>query len=353
MNKTENPLLSGIFDDRPQTSTIEVAFPTLGQFYHDGVMAPGTDFLSIGVKPISLVTEMVLRDPIMLASGRAIPRMIRELVPQVLIPEELADIDIEVILIASRIASYGPVISIDHICGNPEKKEDGELVCGKTNPMRVDLLEHIQKFAPIQDWSLYRIEFPIVDTPQRKTTQIVHLRRIPYKAVLSGIRNSIQIEHDIEPFKEKNLEELLLNDEALNVYERMTEVISAKSVDNLLDSIISVEFVQTVDGATNTSMVYLNQNPEWIKEWLWKIPKEWLDQLSDRVKEIAKELADKNVIDYTCPSCKFKNRVPLELDLNKLFFSDTPPNEPKEKALPVSTGKSRSKSRVRSKISSR
>jgi hypothetical protein len=347
----KNPLLEGIRENIARS--IDVAFPTQGKFYHDGVMKEGVDYLKVTVRPLTINAETALRDPILLASGRAIPKMVQFLIPEVLDPEELCDIDIEVILLATRIASYGAILSLDHTCTNPAKVED-KLVCEKVNPLRINLIEHIQKFNLIEDWAPYQMEFPIEDTPEKKTKQIIHLRRLPYRAVLNSIRQNIQAEHELEPFRDKTFDELILSDEALLAYEKMSEIVSSTGVESLMESIVSVEMVtETPESGISSTMVYTNESRDMVREWLWAIPRDWITEMTTRINSFSQDLAEKNTIEYSCPGCKHKNKFQMQLDVNKLFFSESPLSTPEEEVSPTSTRANKSKSRARSKTLSR
>lgn len=357
----KNPLIDDL--RRGVSKSLQIAFPTNGQFYHEGVVRPGADYTSITINPMTISAELVLRDTILMTAGRAIPRMIEMLVPEVLEPEELSDIDVEVILLAVRIASYGAVISIDHKCENPqtlgdialskpdstaEEKANQNLVCEAVNPLRINLIDHIQKFPVITDWSPYRIEFEI----DKGSKQVVHLRRMPYKTVLNNIRYSLSAERDLEPFKDKTFDQLILDDTSLRAYERLTESTAEANLGTVLDAINAVEMVK----GEESRIIYAHADEDsttMVRDWLWSIPSEWVATLNQRIAEFSKDIGDKNTINYECPHCKYKNSLQLQLDVNKLFFSKPPVSEPTNAVSETSTAPTRSKPRVRSRISSR
>lgn len=330
--------------------TVLVAFPTMGHFYHDGVMRPGTKFTEITVYPLGTEAELLLKDPILMASGRSVPKMITALVPQVVIPEELSDIDIEVLLIAVRLASYGPDLKVEHTCANPEKVQGGVggdiHVCREENTIVLNLIEHIQKYVPIENWDQYRMEFDLGEGSK----QVVLLRRVPYRSVLNGVRNSLMAEGEMEQFKDKNFDELILSEDSLSAYEKMTELLATTNLDSLLDAIVGVEMIRP---GQESKTIYTSTHPQMVQEWLWKIPSEWVGRLNERVIGFSRELSKLNEMKYECPHCKFKNEFQLQLDVNKLFFSGRQPSSPPESPSPISPEPIRSKPKRRSRTSMR
>ena len=325
--------------------TVMVAFPTMGHFYHDGVMRPGTNPEEITVYPLGTEAELLLKDPILMAAGRSVPKMISALVPQVMIPEELSDIDIEVLLIAVRLASYGPDLKIEHVCANPAE-QSGVKVCAQTNTIIMNLVEHIGKYIPIQNWEAYRMEFDLGEGSK----QNVLLRRMPYRSVLNGVRNSLMAEGEMEQFKDKNFDQLILSEDSLQAYEKMTELVASTNLDSLMDAVVGVEMIRP--GQENTT-VFTAEKPAMIREWLWNIPSDWVQKLNERVISYSRELSKLNEVQYECPHCKYKNEFQLQLDVNKLFFSERPRSSLPEKVSETSPEPIKNKPKRRSRTSMR
>jgi hypothetical protein len=96
---------------------IEISLPTRGMFYPEGVLAKDTDPTHIQVGTLGILDEFKYRDPFMLVSGNAMGHLITHVCgKQIEHPEELCEIDVETILLASRLASYGPNLKLTHRC---------------------------------------------------------------------------------------------------------------------------------------------------------------------------------------------------------------------------------------------
>src|SRR5678815_3026901 len=87
---------------------IQISLPTKGMFYPEGVLGKGVDASNIEVGTLGILDEFKYRDPFLLVSGNAMSYLIKHLCrDQILLPEELCEIDVETILLAARLASYG------------------------------------------------------------------------------------------------------------------------------------------------------------------------------------------------------------------------------------------------------
>ena len=113
--------------------TAEIRLPTGGLFYSedDDVLEEGADPERIEVGTINIIAEQSYRDPLLLASGRGLPKMIKHVCPSIKRPEELSEIDIDLILYTTRMLSFGNDMIVNHQCihgepnPNPKKRRRG------------------------------------------------------------------------------------------------------------------------------------------------------------------------------------------------------------------------------------
>lgn len=311
-----NPLVDDIAEKQ---IGMEIAIPTLGMFYYPDVLREGTNPEKLMVYPISSYADMMLKDPILLASGRSVPKMIQTVCPSILRPDDLADIDIEAILLACRLISFGPTLKFQNTCTNPDH-EEGVAPCRHEATVSLNLIQHIQKYAPMDPTMVseqYRVELD-------ELGQVVYLRPMPYAAILKGIRSAMASEKGFEKFGETRIDDLIMDDTMIEVYANMIDHSAANNIDVLVDCIFYAE-------TRNKTKI---NDPEMIREWLWRIPSELVGKIRERVSMISRETAEKSTVEYECPQCHYNNRVQIQLDAQKLFFSgrdssnSTPPSEP-------------------------
>lgn len=288
-----NPLLDDI-EELDVMTAIEIALPTRGYFYpEDEVLHPDADPDSISVKPLSVLEETTFSDPLMMISGRAVNRIINRVVPSVIDPARLCEVDIQAILIACRIASRGSMLKLKHTCSS----------CNHDNPMELNLDEHIQNFNPYspEEFTQFKLILPVVG-------QVVNLRPILYEdsinITMDVMKSSLEM-GSYEGVSDKDA----LTEEFIDNYKVQFE----KSLDTNLSAIISsIYYIETKSGGH----VY---DHDMMHEWLMKLPPEDVDAIRDRIKLLNDRIRDMSKIEYQCQSCNETSTLYVELDPQKLF----------------------------------
>lgn len=320
-----NPLLDGI-KESGTVETIKVALPTMGRFYEDGVIDPNEAAEDLEVRAIGIMAELTTRDPFLLASGKGIELLIPQVCPAILQPSKLAEIDLEAILIAARIATHGNIMAVDHKCTHKvlaeEDKEGEEKECGEENQIEVDLYDIILRYAPIEFNSNYIVEFP-------KYKQKVYLRPIEYGQAMSILKDSLKSMTKTEEFNNTPVDDLMDDENRLDEY---AEYITKQAITTMGGIINSVFFVETDSG----DRVF---DREQIKEWLLAISKDDVKEILDKASDLSKELQGNTIIKYKCNGCGHENSTNIELDVQRLFFFTPHSSKPKKKPVHISKPK--------------
>ena len=211
---SKNPLMQGLIENEAFPA-VSIALPSGGRWYADDVLETGVNPLDVPVGVIGVLAEQNYRDPWLILSGESIPRMLRTVCPAIHRPDALCEIDLEAILLASRLVSYGPTLELNYACIGPtpeaKKKKEAttlaevsvetdaeelEHTCGHKNIITVDVNEHIMRYAPMEDDAvtgyILRLE---------RVNQTVHLRPLPYKNVIGLIKDNIQRDRQVKGFQ--------------------------------------------------------------------------------------------------------------------------------------------------------
>lgn len=320
-----NPLLDSV-QESGKMETVSITLPTMGRFYEDGVIAEGTNIDEVEVRAIGIMAELTTRDPFLLASGKGVEMLIPQVCPVILQPSKLAEIDLEAILIASRIATHGNIMAVDHTCDNPVQAEEGKEVelCGEENKIEVDLYDIIMRYAPLEFNSNYMVEFP-------KYGQKVFLRPIEYGQAMSILKDSLGSMTENAAFENTPITEIINDEERLDDY---ANYIAKQAVTTMGGIINSIFFVETKNG----DKVF---DHDQIKEWLLAISKDDVKEILSKASDLNKELQGNTVIKYKCNGCGHENTTNIELDMQRLFFF-TPPSS-KQQKTPAPTSKTRGK----------
>ena len=342
-----NPLIQDLIQNEAFPS-VGVALPTGGRWYADSVIAEGADPLDLTVGVLGILAEQNYRDPWLLLSGEAIPRMFKSVCPEVIEANELCDLDLEAILLASRLVSYGPKLELNHTCtGQVEdtaanelaaKAEDGAkapepimMPCGHENKIDLDFNEHILRYGVIDDSvvdELFVYELKILP-------QIVHLRPMPYHRTIEQMKEGVTQEKQMNSLSEVKIEDLIIDAEAIGRYTRVIDMASASAVDNIASCIHGIE-------QTNGVIV---TGEEIIREWLLALPATEAEGITDQINKITRWSLAFSEIKYNCGACDHENVFRLELDANRLFGRAGDSTQPKKLSPKSKTGAKKRKIR--------
>lgn len=296
-----NPLIA---DFAGKVGSILVELPTAGAFYGPGMFLPGTDPTKLAIMPISVVDEINFKDPFKIVSGMAVLEMLSK-VAKILRPSELCKIDVDLILIAARVASYGSKLDVTVRCQNMmavKSDADGnELLgpCGESVDLKIDLNRIISQFQNVGTVEQWQTTLP--------NKQIVQLMPMPYTSVVRGmmeVANQAKEAKQLElQHKDKDIYEVS------KLHESTMDKAAQLQVLLMIDSIASVR--------TTTGTVVSDKRQ--IAEWLRTVPVQWILSISDMLNEKTKLLEGYGMTSYKCPSCSFKNELPVNMDMTSFF----------------------------------
>lgn len=312
-----NPLIEELSNSLPG---VAISLPTQGIYYGKGVLAPNADVNEIEVGCLTMIDELKGRDPYLLASGQAMRGMVARLCPDVLDPDRLCDIDIEAILLAARIASYGDTLPIHTKCQNPERIElldpDSGVPTGEFRPacileedLMISLTELMYNYAPITD----RFEFVLL--PYGQT---VRLQPLTHKGSLALTRTLIDRQRELKLLEQYEQEgEVSLSDlgeDALIQYMRIVDTSINLTTDLIVDAIHTV----------TTSKGEVVSDKKVILEWLHRLPSDKVKELNEEINRLVDRLKQMSCVTHACPECGWVNKIPVILDAQKLFSSGAP-----------------------------
>lgn len=109
-----NPLASHF-----RVTNVHQALPTGGQFFGEGEFEAAING-EVGVMPMTAKDEIVLKNPDALLNGDALESLFRSCVPGIKAPRKISVPDMDVLLLAIKLASYGDGLEVNLTC--PECK---------------------------------------------------------------------------------------------------------------------------------------------------------------------------------------------------------------------------------------
>jgi hypothetical protein len=291
----ENPLLEELRQSLPG---VTVALPTGGLFYPTGVLAEGADPSHLRIGPFSMWQEIEFRDPYKIASGDAIWRMIGHVAPQVSQPKLLAAVDVDAIMVAARIASYGPKMEMEVTCNNPATKKEGDKevpACRHQATVPVDMLRLATGYVSIGRPEQYQVTMD--------NGQVVQIRPVRYESMIEMMKLMLEQRKRASKVKDQD-----------DVPEELVREMFAGAIDfNVRMLRDSVAWVRTKGGV-------MVREAKAIAAWLDQVPTRYIDLMSEKMDQMTELTKHAGTIKYKCPVCGHaQDSISVTTDFTRFF----------------------------------
>ena len=225
--------------------------------------------------------EIVVKTPDSLMSGESTVRVIQSCCPVIKDAWKLSTLDLEVVLAAIRIATYGNEINISHTCPHCKTSNDYTLDLSK-------VIEHFKSFAYNGKVNLDKLT--------------INLRPLTYKQAT---------EFNIKNY---NLQRRLAQTTTLEDEEQQKNIIQElfKELGVLQNEIFSasIDSVEIADKVVNER--------EFIMEWLQNCDKDVFDRIKEQFETTRIQMRSPP-FEGECDNCHEKNAVYLDLDESSFF----------------------------------
>lgn len=275
--KPSNPLAKHF--RRP---SIYYKLPSNGRFYPEGSLdLPVTG--EIPIYPMTTADEITLKTPDALINGSGIVSVIQSCCPNILDPWKMPSIDVDAVLIAIRIASYGQVMPISSQC--PYCQEEHDFDINLTN-------------------LITQVKCPNFDTPIDYDDLKIKLKPQQYLMIN---------QNSVANFEEQRIIQTL---NATDIDDEVKTAKLAASLRNLLDASIeqlvnSTDYILTEDGTKVQECEYLT---EFYKNADSKVTRVIEKRLADIAIEGALPMTH-----LGCSACGKEYDTPLEFDYARFF----------------------------------
>lgn len=315
-----NPLLDDL-----STPVVTITLPTQGLFYTDDIIDKTIDLNDAPVYAFSLAQEAAYQDVYRIIGGTATSDLVKQCAPWVAKPLELANCDIEMIMIGARIASYGEKLELDVTCGNPETHEVpsvadktkmvSELVCGRKTSVKLDLTDLMAQYPTLdnpKDWTL------------KVGTNTVYLRPARMKDELAVVKMMVT---------EANRMQALASGELPTDPDKAAEFVSGIQA-SLAGVQISSSYLQLKSSIASikTAKGVEVRDEDQITEWLQKIAPQSLSRIREKIVALMEPFKSAGNFDFECPLCGHKTpQIPAVSNPEVLFsggFTASPSAKP-------------------------
>jgi len=275
-NKRTNPLANWYRQPK-----IYIRLPSRGRFYPEGSL----DTSITGDYPVYAMTakdELMFKTPDALLNGQSTVEVIKSCVPAILNPWLMPSIDLDAVLVAIRIATYGENMEVGTTCPS----------CGTENHYDVPLttwLDHLNSH-----------EYPDIIAVDPLT---VHVRPFTYNEMTKNGLKTMEHQRILE----------VINDEKLSDEEKLDKF--SKSFVKLTE--MTVDLISTCISRIDTPDGFSEDVTE-IKEFIDNAPSEVFDKISTHVSDI-KSRMEIPPMTVKCAECSTDFLMPIVMDQSNFF----------------------------------
>ena len=258
---------------------IYVRLPSRGLFSSLGSIENASDELP--VMSMTGMDELILKTPDALLNGSATVKVIESCCPNIKNGWEISSLDLDMMLIAIRIATYGPNMDVGHVCAN----------CGSDNDYDVNLMNLIEHFNTCK----YDPKVVLKDLT-------VYIKPLSYKVMTqfnsknfelqSQLRQALEIED--EEVKDRLISEL---------YEKLASLQNESYLE-------SVERVEAPEGTVDERA--------YILEWLQNSEKSIFTAIKEQIDLNNKTWRIPNM-PVKCENCGHDSELEIEMDQASFF----------------------------------
>jgi hypothetical protein len=264
---------------------IYVKLPSDGNYYPPGALAM-PDNRELAVLPMTAVDEITSRTPDALFNGSAVMEIINSCIPAIKNPWAMPVIDLNTVLVAMRVASYGHSMDIESTCPS----------CRHNNEFTVDLRSVLDR----------------LDQPDYTKTLVVGdlefvFRPLTYKEV----NQNNQLQFEDQKFMQVLSNTEMPEQEKMKILGDSFRKITELSIQSLG---LSISQIKTPDA------IVTDYND--INEFLHNCDKKMFEQVRDRIIEL-KNKSDIPPLDLACTECSHKYTQQFGLDMSNFFEANS------------------------------
>ena len=258
---------------------IFIGVPSKGVYTKPGVLTGEIE--NMPVYGMTGMAEIIIKTPDALLNGDAVVKVIESCCPNIKDAWELSSVDLDAIMAAIRIATYGNAITISHQCVH----------CDHDNEYELELSKLIEHFAHV----LYDNKVVLKDV-------VVQIRPLTYRQVTDFSLRNFQLQQQLQQAS-KIEEEGERKKATAELYTQFallqTEVYSA-----------GIESIQV--GNTNV------EERAYIDEWLNNTETSVFDKIKEKIDENRDNWKTPGQT-ATCQNCEKENTLNIDLDYANFF----------------------------------
>jgi len=262
---------------------IYIRLPSGGQGWPpDSLILPANQ--EVAVFPMTAMDEITYRTPDALFNGEATVSVIQSCIPAIRDAWAIPSTDLDTILVAIRIASYGHDLDIDSKCPS----------CQQENAFGLDLRTVIDGLRSAD----YTQAMQISDLT-------VYFRPLDYREMTQNSQAQFEQQKTLQLMGQADISE----EQKIEQLNAMMKKLVAVTVQAIAHSIREI---RTPDAVVS--------EPEYVLDFLGNCDRQIFNKIRDHVLAL-KEKGEMQPIKISCPACQHQYEQPFTLDMARFFDS--------------------------------
>jgi hypothetical protein len=260
---------------------IYIKLPSGGNFYQDNALDASVNN-EYAVYAMTAKDELMFKTPDALMNGQATVEVIKSCVPAIKQPWGMPSIDVDAVLIAIRIATYGEKMEVNSTCPS----------CSNVNDYHLNLVSYIENVAHFHYDD--RIEIGPLS---------IYIKPYTYQEATKTALKSIEQQKIFQIVNDENMSDELKIEKFGESFVKLTEL----TVDVVANSVVKID---TPDGSVEDKAMIL--------EFIQNSPKEVFSAINDHVNAM-KDKIELRVNGVECSECSHKYDMPVTMDQTNFF----------------------------------
>lgn len=255
--------------------------PSHGKFYPEGAL----DTSEIDEYPVYAMTakdELMFKTPDALMNGQATVEVIKSCVPAIKNPWQMPSLDLDAVLIAIRMATFGEQMEMHATCPS----------CQHFNDFTLNLVHYLDKIADTE----YQTE---INVPPLT----IHIRPYSYKEISRTAMKGLEQQKIFNIVNSEDMPDEEKIQKFGDSFVKLTEL----TVDVVAGCVTKIS---TPDGDVD--------DLESIKEFIGNAPSNVFNAVNDRIMDMKEQLTLK-AQDVECSECKHQWNVEVTMDQTNFF----------------------------------
>jgi hypothetical protein len=171
-----------------------ISLPSGKNFYSNDVLEYANEDSEVGILPMTAHEELLFKNPDALLNGSAVD-VVLKMCAGVKLPNEMLAGDVDVILAAIRVASYGDKVDITYTCPNNE--------CKHANDLMLPLSNALQSFKPLSKLNVVNTDSGLtifINPPTLAQSKLKLKADFEAKKMIKSISNEVDEEVKLNIF---------------------------------------------------------------------------------------------------------------------------------------------------------